>query len=395
MTVAAWPVLEWDGERTGPLKGIKVLDMSTVVLGPFATLQLADLGAEVIKIENAAGGGDIMRRAGDNPTGDLGPIFASLNRNKKSVALDASIAEDKAAILAMAAEADVFFHNVRMAGRERLGLGYEALKAVNPEIVYVHCAGFGADGPYAKRQAYDDIIQAASGFAALFEMRDAGRPQYAPTLVADKVSGLFAANAVTAALLARANGHGGQFVQVPMFECFTWFNMVENLWGNTYIPGTGKLAYTRSVNPRRRPYPTKDGYIAIVPYVDNQWDRFFELAGRPNIFQDPRFSTYEARLVNTAELYATIEESTAIKTTDQWLELLDANNIPAMRYNRMADMFEDPHLKAVDFFEEREAKAGYRYRSMRHPVHYSATPASIYGDPPSLDADRDEVLGGE
>jgi crotonobetainyl-CoA:carnitine CoA-transferase CaiB-like acyl-CoA transferase len=180
-----------------------------------------------------------------------------------------------------------------------------------------------------------------------------------------------------------------------MFECFTWFNMVENLWGNTYIPGNGKLAYTRSVNPRRRPYPTKDGYIAIVPYVDNQWERFFELAGRPNIFQDPRFSTYEARLVNTAELYATIEESTAIKTTDQWLELLDANNIPAMRYNRMADMFDDPHLKAVDFFEEREAKAGYRYRSMRHPVHYSATPASIYGDPPSLDADRDEVLGSE
>ncbi len=393
--MAAWPVLEWDGERTGPLKGIKVLDMSTVVLGPFATLQLADLGAEVIKIENAAGGGDIMRRAGDNPTGDLGPIFASLNRNKKSVALDASIAEDKAAILALAAEADVFFHNVRMAGMERLGLGYQALKAVNPEIVYVHCAGFGADGPYAKRQAYDDIIQAASGFAALFEMRDAGRPQYAPTLVADKVSGLFAANAVTAALLSRANGHGGQFVQVPMFECFTWFNMVENLWGNTYIPGNGKLAYTRSVNPRRRPYPTKDGYIAIVPYVDNQWERFFELAGRPNIFQDPRFSTYEARLVNTAELYATIEESTAIKTTDQWLELLDANNIPAMRYNRMADMFDDPHLKAVDFFEEREAKAGYRYRSMRHPVHYSATPASIYGDPPSLDADRDEVLGSE
>ena len=391
--MAGWPELEWDGERTGPLRGIKVLDMSSVVLGPLATLQLADLGAEVIKIENASGGGDIMRKAGDNPTGDLGPIFASLNRNKKSVALDASNPEDKAAILALAAEADVFFHNVRMAGMERLGLGYEALKAINPDIVYVHCAGFGADGPYAKRQAYDDLIQAASGFAALFEMRDGGRPQYAPTLVADKVSGLFAANAVMAALLARANGMGGQFVQVPMFECFTWFHMVENLWGNTFIPGNGKLAYTRSVNPRRRPYPTKDGYIAIVPYADNQWERFFELAGRPNMFQDPRFSTYKARLTNTAELYATIEEATAIKTTDEWLELLDANNIPAMRYNRMADVFEDPHLTATGFFEERQANAGYRYRSMRHPVQYSATPASTYADPPSLDADRDEVLG--
>lgn len=391
--MAGWPELEWDGERTGPLRGIKVLDMSSVVLGPLATLQLADLGAEVIKIENASGGGDIMRKAGDNPTGDLGPIFASLNRNKKSVALDASNPDDKAAILALVAEADVFFHNVRMAGMERLGLGYEALKAINPDIVYVHCAGFGADGPYAKRQAYDDLIQAASGFAALFEMRDGGRPQYAPTLVADKVSGLFAANAVMAALLARANGMGGQFVQVPMFECFTWFHMVENLWGNTFIPGNGKLAYTRSVNPRRRPYPTKDGYIAIVPYADNQWERFFELAGRPNMFQDPRFSTYKARLTNTAELYATIEEATAIKTTDEWLELLDANNIPAMRYNRMADVFEDPHLTATGFFEERQAKAGYRYRSMRHPVQYSATPASTYADPPSLDADRDEVLG--
>jgi crotonobetainyl-CoA:carnitine CoA-transferase CaiB-like acyl-CoA transferase len=383
--VGGWPKLEWDGERTGPLQGVKVLDMSSVVLGPFATVQLADLGAEVIKVENAQGGGDIMRKAGENPTGDLGPIYASLNRNKKSIALDASKPDDKAKILEMAKDADVFFHNVRMAGMERLGLGYEDVKAINPDIVYVHCAGFGAEGPYAKRQAYDDLIQAASGFAALFEMRDKGRPQYAPSLVADKVSGMFAANAVLAALLGRANGLGGQFVQVPMFECFTWFHMVENLWGNTYPPGNGKYAYTRSI--------TKDGYIAIVPYADHQWERFFELAGRPGVFQDPRFSTYKARLENTTELYATIEESSATKTTDEWVELLDANNIPAMKYNRMADVFDDPHLKAVDFFEEREAKAGYTYRSMRHPVHYASTPASIFADPPSLDADRDEILG--
>jgi crotonobetainyl-CoA:carnitine CoA-transferase CaiB-like acyl-CoA transferase len=178
-----------------------------------------------------------------------------------------------------------------------------------------------------------------------------------------------------------------------MFECFTWFNMVENLWGETFVPGNGKLAYTRSVNPRRRPYPTKDGYIAIVPYKDEQWARFFELAGRPGVFEDPRFSSYKARTENVAELYATIEECSAIKTTDEWLELLAENNIPAMRYNRMADVLTDPHLSAVGFFEEREAKAGYRYRSMKHPVHYSATPASFYADPPGLDADREEVLG--
>jgi crotonobetainyl-CoA:carnitine CoA-transferase CaiB-like acyl-CoA transferase len=387
-----WPKLEWDGERTGPLRGIKVVDMSTVVLGPFATLQLADLGAEVIKVENREGAGDIMRKAGDSPTGDLGPIYAALNRNKKSVALNAAQPEDKAALLALIAHADVFFHNVRMAGMERLGLGYEAVKAVNPDIVYVHCAGYGADGPYAKRQAYDDLIQAASGFSALTEQRDGQRPQYAPSLVADKVCGLFAANAVMAALLARSNGLGGQFVQVPMFESFTWFNMVENLWGETFVPGNGRIGYTRSVNPRRRPYPTKDGYIAIVPYADHQWERFFELAGRPGVFEDPRFSTYQARTENTAELYATIEECMSAKTTDEWLKLLDENNIAAMRYNRLPDVMADPHLQAVGFFEEREAN-GYRYRTMKHPVHYSATPASIYADPPGLDADRDEVLG--
>ncbi|MGL5838650.1 MAG: CaiB/BaiF CoA transferase family protein [Sphingorhabdus sp.] len=391
--MVGWPKLEWDGKRTGPLKGVKVLDMSTVVLGPFATLQLADLGAEVIKVENAQGGGDIMRKAGDNPTGEHGPIYTNLNRNKKSVALDASNVKDKAAILDLLSGADVFFHNIRLGGMERLGLDYESVKAINPAIVYVHCAGFGADGPYANRQAYDDLIQAASGFAALYELRDGGRPQYAPTLVADKVVGLFAANAVMAALLARANGQGGQFVQVPMLECFTWFNMVENLWGETFVPGNGKLGYTRSVNPRRRPYPTKDGYIAIVPYKDAQWARFFELADRPGVFEDPRFSTYQARTENVAELYAMIEESSATKTTDEWLDLLAENNIPAMRYNRMADVLTDPHLAAIGFFEEREAKVGYRYRSMKHPVHYAGTPASYFADPPGLDADAQEVLG--
>ncbi len=384
----AWPELTWQGERSGPLAGVHVVDMSTVVLGPFATLQMADLGAEVIKIEN---GGDMMRRAGASPTKDLGPIFTALNRNKKAINLNAAQAEDKAIILQLLEGADVFFHNVRMAGMERLGLDYEAVRAINPDIIYVHCAGYGADGPYASRQAFDDLIQAASGFAALSEQRDGQRPQYAPSLVADKVCGLFAANATMAAIIARHSGAGGQFVQIPMFESFTWFHMVENLWGETFVPGNGKLAYTRSVNPNRRPYPTKDGYIAIVPYNDQQWERFFELAQRPGIFEDPRFSTYEARTANTGALYALIEEASASHTTDEWLELLAENNIAAMRYNRNADVLSDPHLAAVDFFEERPIADGARYRSIRHPIAYSKTPASYYADPPSLDADGAEI----
>ncbi len=391
--MAAWPTLKWDGERTGPLKGIKVVDMASVVLGPFATLQLADLGAEVIKIENGEGNtpGDIMRHAGASPTGDLGPIFAALNRNKKAINLNLKTPDDKDVLIALLEGADVFIHNVRMAGMERLGLGYDAVKAINPDIVYVHCAGFGAGGAYGELQAYDDLIQAASGFAALSEQRDGGRPSYAPSLVADKVSGLFAANATMAALLARANGHGGQFVQVPMFESFTWFNMVENLWGETFIPGNGKMGYTRSVNPRRRPYPTKDGYIAIVPYNDKQWARFFELGGRANVFEDPRFSTYQERSNNVSDLYAIIEEVSSQRTTQDWVELLSANNIPAMRYNRMADVLTDPHLKDVGFFEERDGADMGHYRSMPHPVKYSATPASIYADPPRFDADGAEI----
>jgi crotonobetainyl-CoA:carnitine CoA-transferase CaiB-like acyl-CoA transferase len=391
----AWPKLQWDGECTGPLKGVKVVDMASVVLGPFATVQLGDLGAEVIKVENgdSPAGGDMMRRAGASPTGDIGPIYASLNRNKKAVSLNGAKPEDKAKLLSLLADADVFIHNVRMAGMQRLGLDYEAVRAVNPDIIYVHCAGYGSDGPYAKLQAFDDLIQAASGFAALSEMRDGGRPQYAPSLVADKVSGMFAANAVMAALVARANGAGGQFVEVPMLECFTWFNMVENLWGETFVPGLGKLGYTRSINPRRRPYPTADGYIAVVPYNDAQWERFFELAGRPGVFEDPRFSTYEERTKNTGELYAIIEELMGTRTTADWLVLLADNNIPAMKYNRMADVLADPHLSEVGFFEERQAKAGYTYRSMKHPVKYSATPASYFADPPSADADGEEIRG--
>jgi crotonobetainyl-CoA:carnitine CoA-transferase CaiB-like acyl-CoA transferase len=246
--MAKWPKLTWDKEPTGPLKGIKVVDMATVVLGPYATVQLADLGAEVIKIENSEGNtpGDLMRHGGDSPSKQHGPIFTALNRNKKAINLNIKKPEDKAVLEALLEEADVFIHNVRMAGVERLGFGYEAVKAINPNIVYVHCAGFGAGGAYGERQAYDDLIQAASGFAALSEQRDGGRPTYSPSLVADKVSGLFAANATMAALLARAGGQGGQFVQVPMFECFTWFNMVENLWGETFIPGNGRMGYTRS-----------------------------------------------------------------------------------------------------------------------------------------------------
>ncbi len=378
----------------GPLSGVRIIDMSTVVLGPFATLILADLGADVIKIENPEGNtkGDLMRLAGRSPTGDLGPIFTALNRNKRSVTLDAKTETGQATLAALLRGADVFFHNVRMAGMERLGFGYEAVKAIRPDIVYVHCAGFGMDGVHAHRQAYDDLIQAASGYASLHSLRSGEAPCYTPSLVADKTVGLFATYATLAALYHRQRTGEGQFVQVPMLESFTFFNLVENLYGETFLPGDGKMAYTRSINPRRKPYPTLDGYIAIVPYSDQQWAHFFELGGRPGVFDDPRFSSYQARTQNVGDLYAIIEEVAATKTTQDWLDILDKANIPAMRFNEMLDVLDEPHLKSVGFFEERIHPDAGAYRSMRHPVHFSRTPAATRLDPPRLGADTEMVL---
>ena len=383
-----------DTPATGPLNGIKIVDMSSVVLGPFSTLILADLGAEVIKIEAGQTGksGDIMRYAGTSPTGDLGPIFTSLNRNKKSVQLDAKTEEGKKALTALLKDADVFFHNVRLAGMSRLGFDYDAVKAINPEIVYVHCAGFGVGGPYEHRQAYDDLIQGASGYSHLAAMRTGGRPDYAPSLIADKVVGLFGVYATLAALFHRERTGKGQFVQVPMLETFTFFHMVENLYGETFLPGNGKMAYSRSINANRRPYPTKDGYIGLVPYSDDQWEYFFEIGGKKGVFEDPRFSTYSARTENIGELYALIEEISATKTTDEWLELMDEANIPAMRFNTQTEVLKDEHLAAVDFFQELEHPEAGKYRSMRHPVHFSETPANTRLHPPTLGADTETVL---
>ena len=377
-----------DTARTGPLSGVKIVDMSSVVLGPLATLIFGDLGADVIKIEAGQKGkaGDMMRYAGKSPTGDLGPIYTNLNRNKKSVQLDAKDPQGKAALLTLLKDADVFFHNVRLGGMARLGLDYESVKAVNPSIIYVHCAGFGQGGPYEKRQAYDDLIQAASGFAHLSSLRDGSEPAYAPSLVADKTVGLFATYATLAALYHKSKTGEGQFVSVPMLECFTFFNMVENLYGETFLPGNGKVAYTRSVNANRKPYKTKDGYIALVPYSDDQWERFFEMGGRFGVFEDPRFSTYSARTENITELYAIIGEVAVTKTTQEWLDLLGEANIPAMKFNEMVDVLDDEHLKAVGFFETREHPDAGPYRSMKHPVAFSETPADTAIDPPTLGA---------
>jgi crotonobetainyl-CoA:carnitine CoA-transferase CaiB-like acyl-CoA transferase len=375
----------------GPLHGVKILDLSTVVLGPYATQLLGDMGADVVKVEN--GSGDIMRHAGPSPVPGMGAIYMGCNRNKRAVLLDLKTSDGLEAIRRLVRQSDVFFTNVRMDGLMRLGLGYDALKALREDIIYVHCAGYGAEGPYAGKPAYDDLIQAGSGIADLFRVRDGGPPRYMPALMADKVSGLHAAYAAIAGLYAKAMTGKGQFIEAPMLESFTAFNLVENLYGHTFVPPMAQMAYTRSSSINRMPYPTRDGYIGIMPYSDKQWITFFELGGRPEVMtEDPRFSTYTARTANIGALYQLVGEVAATKTTDEWLELLGKADIPAARCATLPEVLDDPHLRATGFIHQREHPAGFPYLAMQHPVKFSETPASIRSEPPLLGQHTAEVL---
>jgi crotonobetainyl-CoA:carnitine CoA-transferase CaiB-like acyl-CoA transferase len=388
-------------EATGPLKGVRILDMTSVVFGAYATQMLGDLGADVIKVEfpggRRGGGGDIMRWSGRTPEHappDLGPIYMTINRNKRSVLLD--LREEKAglALRRLIATCDVFAASVRYDGLKRLRLDYEAVKVIRPDIVYCHGAGYGAAGPYAGEPAYDDLIQATSGLADLLPRTDGNpTPRYLPTLAADKVAGLFMSQAITAALFHRERTGEGQFVEVPMLECVASFNLVENLFGHTFDPPTGQWSYTRSANPNRKPFQTKDGYIGLLPYTDQQWDEFFKIAGwGETLGRDPRFADFRTRAHHVGELYGLVEEVTRTRTTDEWLELLKPLQIPVVRMNRFDDLMEDPHLKAVGFFQRYEHPDAGPYVGLRPPVTYSATPANVRRHPPRLGQDTDDVL---
>ena len=389
-------------ENTGPLQGVRVLDMTSVVFGAYATQMLGDLGADVIKVEfpggRRGGGGDIMRWAGHVPEGapkDLGPIYMTINRNKRSMLLD--LREDRAmrALRRLIKTCDVFAVSVRYDGLTRLGLDYEGVKAIRPDIIYVHGAGYGSDGPYAGEPAYDDLIQSASGLADLLPRVDGDpTPRLLPSLVADKVSGHFMVQAILAALFHHSRTGEGQFVEVPMLECITSFNLAEHLYGHVYDPPTGPWAYTRVANPERKPYKTQDGYIGLLPYTDAQWDQFFAVAGWGETFgKDPRFADYAVRVKHVRELYGLVEDVTVTRTTDEWLDLLKPLQIPVVRMNRLEDLQSDPHLAAVGLFERYEhPQAGGYFALRRALLKFSATPASIRRHPPMLGEHTDELL---
>jgi crotonobetainyl-CoA:carnitine CoA-transferase CaiB-like acyl-CoA transferase len=381
------------------LGGIKVIDLTSVLFGPYATMVLGDLGADVIKIEGpgakAGQGGDMFRYAGKSAkTQGMGPLFHHFNRNKRSVLADLTKPEGRDVLKRLLEQGDIFVSNVRMASLAKLGFDYAGVRKINPNIVYMHCSGFGSDGPYADLQAYDDLIQAAAGATDLLGRVDGNpAPRYQPSLIADKSSGLFAAYACLAALFHRQRTGRGQFVEVPMFECFTYFNMTENLYGHTFVPPVGAIGYSRVFNPNRKPFKTKDGYLAILPYTDEQWDIFFELGGHPGTFTDnPRYATHAQRTEHIAEIYAKIETIAASRTTDEWTRLLRERNVPCMKVRHLEEVMDDPHLRQTNFFEHRQHPTEGEYVSLRHPVRFSETPATIRLDAPLLGEHTAEVL---
>jgi crotonobetainyl-CoA:carnitine CoA-transferase CaiB-like acyl-CoA transferase len=379
------------GSSQLPLAGVRVLDMTSVVAGPYATQIIADLGADVIKVEGKDG--DLMRTAGPARHRDMAVLYLGINRNKRSIALDLKSPRALPLMHELIASVDVFVTNVRPQGMARLGLDYEAVRKVKPEIIYVHLVGFGEGGAYAGRQAFDDLVQAASGVADLLPRTDGGGPpRFMPSLLADKATGLHAVYGMLAALFQRERTGEGQFVEVPMLESVASFTLVEHLYGYTHVPASGPWGYTRVLTPHRRPFQTQDSYIAIMPYTDQQWPRFFELAGRSDLWQQWRDTSRQDRNKRIAELYALIGELTQTRTTAEWMELLDAHDIPCMRVNTLEDLPHDPHLKQAGFFEEHQHPTEDRYVSLKPPVKFSNSQSSLRRHPPRLGADAAEVL---
>jgi crotonobetainyl-CoA:carnitine CoA-transferase CaiB-like acyl-CoA transferase len=371
----------------GPLAGIRVVDLTSVIMGPFATHILADLGADVVKVE--APEGDSFRTYRPARHQGMAGNFLHLNRNKRSVVLDLKDPDARAALERLIAKADVFVHSMRPQAMARLGYTYDAVKALNPDIVYCGAYGFGANGRYAEKAAYDDLIQAGSGLAALQSAMH-GTPGYLPTVLCDKIAGQAIAYAIMAALIQRANGGGGQAVEVPMFETMVEFNFIEHMMGYTFEPPLGPPVFNRVL--RRKPFRTKDGYACILPYSDRNWRDFFDFTGRTEFKQDARFATLGERVQHIDILYTAVAEEALKHTTDEWVSFCDRVSIPCMPVLDLEQLTEDSHLADVGFFSTQEHPTEGSYRSMRAPVNFGSGPFAVRRHAPNLGEHTAEVL---
>tara|TARA_A100001037_G_scaffold83142_1_gene75193 strand:- start:13699 stop:14907 length:1209 start_codon:yes stop_codon:yes gene_type:complete len=375
---------------TGPLSGIRVIDITTIVLGPYATQMLGDLGADVIKIESP-GPGDPIRHAGPKRNDGMAGIFLNLNRNKRGIVLDLKQEQAKEVLRRLVPTADVFFHNMRPQAIGRLGFDYDAVRSLRSDIIYCGAYGYSEKGPYAAKPAYDDLIQGSSGLAVLGADAD-GAPRYTPTILVDKVVGLVASQAILSALFHRLRTGEGQEIEVPMFETMATFLLAEHISGRAFEPPLSDAGYARLTSPHRKPAKAKDGYICIMPYTEKQWSAFFEISGRGQLLDDPRFSDYGARIKNIDALYALLGEAIAEKTIAEWAELCERTQIPWAPVNTLDDLFDDEHMQEIGFFHRSTHPSEGETVLTEPPVQFSATPASIHRNAPRYGEHGAEIL---
>lgn len=373
-------------EATGPLAGLRILDLTTVLFGPFGAQTLGDWGAELIKVEGLTG--DQWRYTGQFRNRGMSGQFMAANRNKRSVAVDLKTEGGAEVLRRLIARADALVTNIRPAALERLGFGYEACKALNPKIIYAAATGFGQDGPWARRPAFDEIVQAASGLASSIGTDD--EPAFVPSLVGDKLCGLALAGAVAAALVYRERTGKGQLVEVPMLETVAAFNSIEMLGGHAFVPPIGPVGYKRV--KERKPVKTKDGWLTMLPYSGENWCTFFETVGHPECIEEFAVRDPIKRAANIDAIYARMKEIALERTTAEWEALLLKIDVPHASFAKMTEVGEQPHLKAVGLFQKLEHPTEGTIQQARPPARFSESPATIHRLPPRLGEHTREIL---
>jgi len=375
------------------LDGVRIIDLTSIIFGPLATQMLGDLGADVIKVESPEG--DLIRQIQPSRNPMMGAAYLGANRNKRSIVLDLKTEPDRARLRKLLKGADVMISSIRPAALARLSLDPETLRRDNPDLVTVFATGYGQDGPYAAKPAFDDIVQAVSGLASLPMLRDPdAKPDYSPTILADKLGGVTTAYAVMAALFHRERTGQAQHVEVPMFETLTAFLLAEHMDGATFDDVPKDFGYARMLVPHRRPLETKDGFITLLPYTNQQWTRFFKAVGRDDMVAHPWISDMEERSRNIGALYDMVAQIAVTRTTQEWIDLMEEADIPAMPVRNLADLPADPHLAATGFFQQIEHPTEGPIWTTKPPIRFSETPARHDHRPaPHLGEHSEEILG--
>jgi crotonobetainyl-CoA:carnitine CoA-transferase CaiB-like acyl-CoA transferase len=382
-------MIELNGPATGPLAGIRVLDLTINIVGPAAAQILGDMGADVIKVEAPAG--DPNRQTGPMRTPDMGVLFMNVNRNKRSAVLNLKRPEAVEALLRMVDDADVLIHSMRPKAMERLGLDYDTVAARNPRIVYASGPGYRGDGPHRDRPAFDDVVQGESGMVALAELQH-GEPHFFPMVIVDKFCGHILASSIAMALYARERSGKGQKVEVPMLETMLSFNLMEHLWGGAHNRPRGAIGYPRPYMRERKPYKTSDGYLCLMASSDEQWQRLLPAVGLPELAKDPRYERLVNRSKHFSELYAQVATRIALRTSAEWREILNAADIPNGPVLSLPQLIDDPYLVQTGFFLDYEHPSEGPMTTTAVPVQFSATPGNVRRHPPKLGEHTVEVL---